>query len=315
MTRKKRDTRVGHTFQLSGTGRDDIGAEMKRFSKYRGPAYILLAALCFSTTGTVQAFAPAGAQPQVVGAVRLWLGFVFLLIWAWKIGRLPRIKSLRPLPVITAASGIVGYQLCFFSAVLRTGVAVGTVTAIGIAPIAAGILGFIFLHERPAKAWYLATPAAVAGLALLTFSGPVRADPLGLFLAVSAGTFYAAYVVFSRGLVRDMEPISVITALFAVGSLMVAPVFFIYPVQWIFTPRGLAVSLWLGLIATALAYGSYTIGLKTTPASTGVTIDLSECIAATCWSVFLLGETLTMLNIAGMALVLASTLVLTIGSR
>lgn len=288
---------------------------MKRFSQYRGPAFILLAALCFSTTGTTQAFAPDGALPQVVGALRLWLGFGFLLIWAWKIGHLPRIKSLKPLPTILAALGIVGYQLCFFAAVLSTGVAVGTVVAIGVSPIAAGVLAFMFLKERPAKVWYLATPLAVAGLSLLTFSGPVQAEPLGLFLAVSAGIFYATYTVFGKGLVRDIHPISVIVALFAVGSLMVTPVFFIYPIGWIFTPRGLAISLWLGLIATALAYGSYTTGLKTTPASTSVTIGLSECIAASCWGVFLLGETLTLLNIAGMTLVFVSTLLLTLQPR
>ena len=41
---------------------------------------VLLAALCFGTTGTAQALGPDGASPLTVGAVRVALGAALLLL-------------------------------------------------------------------------------------------------------------------------------------------------------------------------------------------------------------------------------------------
>ena len=39
-----------------------------------GPLCIILGALCFSTTGTVQALAPDGSHPLGIGALRMQIG-------------------------------------------------------------------------------------------------------------------------------------------------------------------------------------------------------------------------------------------------
>ena len=46
-----------------------------------GPLCIILGALCFSTTGTVQALAPDGSHPLGIGALRMQIGA--LALWAW----------------------------------------------------------------------------------------------------------------------------------------------------------------------------------------------------------------------------------------
>ena len=46
-----------------------------------GPLCIILGALCFSTTGTVQALAPDGNHPLGIGALRMQIGA--LALWAW----------------------------------------------------------------------------------------------------------------------------------------------------------------------------------------------------------------------------------------
>ena len=43
-----------------------------------------------------------------------------------------------------AALGIAGYQPFFFGGVSKTGVALGTIVAIGSAPVWAGVLGVVF---------------------------------------------------------------------------------------------------------------------------------------------------------------------------
>ncbi len=285
------------------------------FTKYQGPIFILIASLCFSTTGTSQALAPEGATPQVIGGLRLLLGFIALFAWCLLTKRMPNLKTWPKAVTLISALGILGYQMFFFAAAKATGVAVSAVVACGFIPIATGILGIIFLKERPSTLWYLATAAAVGGLVLLSFTPDMQANPLGLLLACLAAIGYGFYAVFGKKVVRNNDPAAVIMVLFAIGAILVSPVFFIFPMDWLLSVRGALVALHLGLIATALGYTTYMAGLKTTPASTCATINLSEAIMAACWGVFLLGEHLGAMHIAGMALIFGAVTLLTLKSK
>ena len=104
---------------------------------------VLLAAVCFGTTGTAQALGP-DASPATVGAVRLLVGAALLSRRrvAYGAAALWRARAAgrgghAPL-VAVGAAGLAAYQLCFFAAVAATGVAVGTVVALGSAPALAG---------------------------------------------------------------------------------------------------------------------------------------------------------------------------------
>ena len=97
---------------------------------------VLLAAVCFGTTGTAQALGPA-ASPVGVGAARIVVGGAILVLIA---------RSLRaalPRRGRDGSSGHRGRRLRLPTqlsspAVNLTGVAVGTVVAIGAGPAAAG---------------------------------------------------------------------------------------------------------------------------------------------------------------------------------
>src|SRR3954465_15511779 len=111
-------------------------------------AQVLLAALCFGTTGTAQALGPAGLSPAGVGAARILVGGA-LLVAVSGLAPLPR---LRPGALLVAAAGVAAYQLCFFAAVADTGVAVGTIVALGSAPATAGAPGGGLERAAPAPA-------------------------------------------------------------------------------------------------------------------------------------------------------------------
>src|SRR4051794_23979806 len=135
---------------------------------------IVLSALCFGTTGTAQALGAAGAAPITVGAARLLIGAIGLqLVARIATGRfraLPRSPRLW-----LGALAIAGYQIGFFLAVRWTGVAIGTVVALGSAPVVTGALGWALGQGRPGPRWAAATALACAGLAVLTLSGgPAR---------------------------------------------------------------------------------------------------------------------------------------------
>ena len=84
----------------------------------RGAWMVLAAGVLWGTTGTAQAFAPAGATPLAIGAVRLLVGGTALLILAL-VRRQLRPRGWPLLPTITVLTGIALYQVCFFAAVAR----------------------------------------------------------------------------------------------------------------------------------------------------------------------------------------------------
>lgn len=100
---------------------------------------VILGAMLWGTTGTAQSFAPDGAHPIAIGAVRLAVGGAALLLIAiWK-KKLTRYNW--PLKeTILATLGMACYQPLFFMAVSMTGIAIGTIITLSSAPIIADSL-------------------------------------------------------------------------------------------------------------------------------------------------------------------------------
>lgn len=281
-----------------------------------GAWLVLMAAVCWGTTGTAQAFAPDDATPLAVGAVRLAIGGVALLLWAlmrrsfqpgskWPIGA-----------TVLAALCMAAYQLCFFAAVDRTGVAVGTVVAIGSGPVIAGILGWLVNREKPGWPWGIATFLATAGCVLLGLSGGgVTVDLIGILLAIGAGGCYAVYVLASKRLVAAQRPEAAMAVVFALGAVLLTPLYFTQDFSWLTEPRGLAVALHLGIVTTAVAYALFAQALTTTPVATAVTLTLGEPLTATVLGVVVLHETLNAMAMMGVALLLVGLIVLALSAR
>ena len=95
---------------------------------------LLTAAVLFGTTGTAQALGPGGLAPAGVGAARILIGGGLLLVVAVMARGLQTLARLPRWPVVIAAGAVATYQLSFFAAVADTGVAVGTIVALGSAP-------------------------------------------------------------------------------------------------------------------------------------------------------------------------------------
>ncbi|GIK56464.1 MAG: EamA family transporter [Chloroflexi bacterium] len=266
--------------------------------------YVLLAAVLWGTTGTAQALAPAGTLPLAVGAARLAIGGGALLLWAWGRGRLADGRAWHRRPLLLGAWAVAAYQSFFFAGVGRTGVAVGTMVAIGSAPVIAGLWQWGVGGVRPSIRWVAATICAVAGCSLLALAGgKATVNMGGILLALGAGGSYALFAVMTKELLADHAPETVTAVVFSLGAVFLLPLLFFVDISWLARPSGLLVAVWLGLGATALAYLLYTQGLAQTPVTTAVTLSLAEPLTATLLGIFLLGESVTVPILAGMALV------------
>ena len=211
-----------------------------------GYVYVILGSLCFSTTGTIQALAPEGTHPLTIGALRMEVGAAALWLWCACRGNLPHDLPSWPLRwLIPATLGLLGFQVFFFGGIQSSGVAVGTVTAIGVSPIMAAVLARVVLREKPDRLWYPTTLLALIGLWLLNMQDGQTLRHLPV-LPLLAGCCYACYFVFAKPLGRSHAPEHVMLLLCAGSGVLLLPVHLFLPPGWLLEPHGMGIALYLG---------------------------------------------------------------------
>ncbi|PWI60715.1 EamA family transporter [Bacillus subtilis] len=277
--------------------------------------FVLIAAFFWGTTGTVQALAPESATPLAFGAFRLLIGGSAMLLAVW-ISRELHVKNWSWPLVFLAAVCMACYQPLFFTAVKETGIAVGTVIAIGSAPIIAGTLEWAVLKKRPRNSWWIATVLALAGCWLLfSDSSNVRIDVAGVLMALGAGASFAGYTLISKAMMKTQPPRATSAVVFMISAILLTPLLWQSDISWILTPRGLGTSLYIGLIATCAAYFLFAKGLTGVPASAAVTLSLAEPLTASLLGVFFIGEMLSPSSWLGIALMMLGLLVISAAPR
>jgi DME family drug/metabolite transporter len=283
---------------------------------FLAPLLLVLAAALWGTTGSSQALLDGAVPSGVVGALRILIGGVVLMLVASRElrGSLASIRAAWPLLLATAVS-VAAYQLAFFTGVRLVGIAVGTILTVGSAPFVAGMLSIVLGHHRPSRRWAVTTLVAVLGLVMLVRpDGALRPPPLGVLAALAAGTAFAVYTVLAKRLmVRGVPRLTSVALPFFVGGLLLVPTLLAglaraESPELLLAPRGLLILAWLGVVATALSYLLFSAGLRGVPAVTGTTLALAEPLTATVLGIVVFGERLGPVALLGAGAV-ASALV------
>ena len=282
----------------------------------RGTWLILFAAVLWGTTGTAQELGPEAASPLAVGSLRLLVGAAVLVVVALSRTRDDAWRSLIRPATLFAALGVAAFQLFFFSGVDRTGVAVGTVLALGSAAVFVGAIEAILSRSRPSLTWIAATVPAIVGLALLAFATrSAEVDAFGVALSLAAGLSYAIYVVSASRLARIGSVRYSAAAVFSLAAVLLAPVALTQDLSFAATVDGAAMVLWLGLATLALAYLLFTTGLQTTDSGNAATLSLAEPVTATLLGVLVLAERPSVAAWFGIALIVLGLVLATRASR
>jgi DME family drug/metabolite transporter len=248
---------------------------------------------------------------MVIGALRLLVGGVALLGLALYRRELGQLSDWNWRPLFMAAVFTASYQLCFFAAVARTGVAVGTIVGIGSAPVIGGFLARVCRGETLSRRWLIATSLAIVGCSLLSLSGgDVAIDPVGILLAIGAGASYAAYTLMIKGLLVEHSPNAVMALVVCLGAVLVSPVLVNCDLDWLLQPRSIGVVMHLGLATMALSYWLFARGLQTVQVATAVTLSLAEPMTAATLGIVVLGEQLNAQAFAGISMIIAGLVVL-----
>jgi DME family drug/metabolite transporter len=274
---------------------------------------VVLAAVCFATTGTAQQLGPDGSSPLGVATIRFFIGSLVLFV----------IASLRPSRSLTVeraplaarvwiatAFGQALYGAAFFSAVRSTGVAVGTVVALGSAPLITGAISAMSLRKVPALSWLGTTVFAIVGMSLIVVSGKESQVTMsGVALALCAGLGYALFALGSKTILSSgVSSEFAMANVFGIASLMLAPTLLFVDLEWLTHTDAIVMVLWLGVVTLALAYWSYATGLRHLEPSQTTMITLVEPVVATLLGAVVLSERPTVLAWCGIVVVIAALL-------
>ena len=275
--------------------------------------FVLLAAMLWGTVGTTQTFLQSGVSSIAVAAVRSAIGGGVLLAAALVMGKL-RLKTWSWKWTILAALSIALFQSLFFTSVRFTGVALGTVITIGSSPVFSGLVEWAIWKRKPNRIWAIATSLAIIGCVLLFVNkGEASVHPIGVLLALSAGLMFALYTNCSKQLTEREETLPAVAMTFTLCALLLVP--FSGDVMWVFESKNLFPMIFMGLIATSLAYVLFLAGLEKISSSAAVTLSLAEPLTAALLGVFIVGEYLSPTSWTGVVLLLGGIIVLTVGSR
>ena len=271
---------------------------------------LIFAGICFGTTGTAQALGPKLASPLAVGSMRLIIGATLLYLFHRLTSKSQ--SALSHTDLWLGAIGVALYQISFFSAVRSTGVAIGTITALGSAPALTGIVAYLITGEKPTRRWFLATVVTTIGILLLgTSKGLADFNVSGFCLALGAGAAYSIFAVASKRALKAGATISgAMSRIFLLAATISAPLIFVGDSSWLTSSKGILMELWLGVIPTALAYIAYAYGLEKVRASTASTLILAEPATATLLAAVVLNESVAPRGWLGVGVVVAGLIYL-----
>ncbi|MCS5496626.1 DMT family transporter [Cnuibacter physcomitrellae] len=292
---------------------------------------VLLAAVCFGTTGSARALADVEAGALSVGAARILIGGGLLALVAWLLSRrrsaepaaAPRDGARRGLPtplvIALGAAGVVAYQPLFFLGTETNGVAIGTIVALGSAPVITGVADWALSRRFPGWIWVVATAVATIGVVLLsgiTAGSTGSVSGIGLLASLGAGASYAAYTLAGKVLLdRGWSSTSTMGVLFGWAAAASLPLLLLSGPSWLVTPEGALLALWLGIVTTTVAYVLFGWGLARLSPATVSTLTLAEPLTATLLGLLVLGETLDATATAGLVVLALGILVLAVPRR
>lgn len=269
-----------------------------------GVAAVLAAALCTSLSGLLVRLAENADGWQIlfwrsvfcIGTLAIYLG--------WRHGarigdRFLSIGRTGLLCSLTLGSSFI----TFIFALTSTTVA-NVAFTVGMAPVFAALLGWLFLGERVALRTVGFIGLSLGGIALMFGDGMATGGLAGNILALVTCLVYSGTIVLLRGGRRvDMIPAVTIAAFW---SAMVAAA--LAPNGLALNAHDLAVVGLMGVVQLAFQYIFFTTGVRHMPAAQAALLGRATVVLTPFWAFLGVGETPSLLTLAGGGLVLAAVL-------
>jgi drug/metabolite transporter (DMT)-like permease len=291
---------------------------VKRTSTSTGLVIALVAALTFGMSGAlVKPLLEIGWSPAAAVTVRVLVGGVVLLPFTLASihGNWGALWRARGRLLAMALIGVAGTQLLYFASIQR--IPVGTAILVEyMAPLLLVAFAWARTRTTPKVVVLVGSVVALGGLVLVVSPrGSGGIDLLGLALAIAAMVGCAIYYVVSA-LPSDGLPTVALAGfgLLIGGALLgLAGLVGLVPFTMTFGAvdlLGASAPWWvpmaiLGVLSTAVAYAASITASSMLGSRLASFVGLLEVVAATAYAWLLLGERLTLAQLAGGLLILA----------
>jgi len=209
------------------------------------------------------------------GAVFLRAAFGALVLLALTRGAPLRAQEWRHRDVLLLGVAVAAVNFFFYAALERLPLGI-TVTLEFVGPLGVAVFGS---RRRQDVLWAM---LAAAGIVLLSDgAGGEGVDPVGVVLALTAGFFWAAYIVQSSRVGSLGPGLGGATMAAVISAVLIAPFGIVQGAGEILEPEVLAVGAAVGVLSTAIPYAFEIEALRRLPQSVfGVLMSLEPAVAA-----------------------------------
>jgi len=276
-----------------------------------GAFAITSGAILWGTTGVVvhAVHAHTGLSAVSIGCYRLLVAAVVLAaLRGPALLRLARTVGLRRgVPLVASGAGLGVYQALYFVGVEEAGVSLATLISIGTAPVVLTLGSAVAARRRPSVTAFATVACAVGGLALISSSTGSASGPhplIGIAASLGSGLTYAGCTALNRRQSDLADPLTLTGAASLIGTMTLLPIALASGMGFPADRPTVSALLYLGVVPTALGYGLFFGGLRSTPYEVAAVLTLIEPLAATLLAAALLGETLSSAATVGAVLLL-----------
>ena len=294
---------------------------MESSKSITGNILIIIAGLFWGSMGIfVRHLNNLGFTSIQVACLRLTMaGILFAVILLIKDPKGFKI-SLKDIPLFLALGlvSILFFTCCYFTAIRLMTMSTAAIL-LYTSPIWVMVLAIIFLKEKITLQKIIALVLAFAGCVLVSgFGGKVTV--FGVLVGLGSGLGYGLYSIFGTFALKKYSTFTVTCYTFLIagfGSIFVAnPADLVNKISSAGNKLSLFGFVLLTSVVTAvIPFLLYTLGLNRTTAGKAAVLATVEPAAATLFGFFVMGETVGPVAIAGILLVFAAIVVLSLRKK
>ena len=288
----------------------------------RGFLSILVAAISWGTIGvTTQALYRTSTTNAVsigffrlaIAAPLLWMACWILLGKGWfRVAR----RDMAVMVLLGSMEAL--YQVCYFTAITFTGVTVATLVTLCTAPVLVALLSLFVKRERLSLMTGCALVSAVGGTWLLVgarSSSTLAVSMVGIVFALGSAFGYALVLLCARSLSSKYHPLQINAVAFSTGAVLLCCFALGTGLVVVYPFTGWLMLGYLGAVPTALAYGLFMRGMRSTPSTVASILTLCEPLTAAVLAWIFFGERLGPSALVGACLLIGTIVMLSFQRR
>ncbi|MFB5660648.1 DMT family transporter [Alteribacillus sp. HJP-4] len=284
--------------------------------KFAGVGLVILAAVCWGISGGIaDILMNKGWDPIVISLYRGAVGFICFFAWLLFRIRQNWIFSTRLyIWSLLAGVGVAGNFTFYFLSIQASSIAVAA-TLMYTAPVFVLLISFILRIERSTWFKWRCIAGVLMGIVLLTGAyntNTISVSFLGAAAGLAAGLSYALFIFGFKNATSIGKPQTTLTIAFFSFCLILFLITDKSEAAGAVTSSDSGWFLLLGILGAGISFILYVIGIRKTTPTTASMVAMVEPVTASLFSVLLIGDQLTAIQLLGMVVILVTITILSV---